>query len=107
MSLLLTSEEITKRAIEVLKGGLFVPRYEAKACVPVDKCRSCGSHEYARLSGTIICSYCRVPKEGFTVRENLRSDDAGEMAVRWFDGMFGGGVIRPDVAVRIGKDSEK
>ncbi len=108
MSLLLTSDEITKRTLDILKEKLVLPKVErGNPSASTGKCMSCGSHEYIRASGSIICSYCRVPKNGFTVLKESSGSLASEMGMTKFDCIWGAGLIRPNVAVRISGDSEK
>lgn len=106
----LTSAEIVASANELMQRA-----YARNSLVstssrerPSAKCQSCGSHEYVRASAGVICSYCRTPESGISIRSQqtyglshggaLLGDDP--LMVR-YDSLFGSAVLRPDVAVRI------
>ena len=72
-----------------------------------NRCVSCGSHEYTQKSGAVICSYCRVPKGGFTVRENSSSNPWSEIYMDRFESLWRTNLLRPELAVRIVEDGKE
>jgi len=65
------------------------------------KCQSCGSHEYVRASVGVICSYCRTPESGITIRSQHSYHPSSDQMLTRYDTLFGSAVLRPEVAVRI------
>lgn len=102
------SNQLTSAEIVSSANALMQRAYARNSLVktssrdrPSAKCQSCGSHEYVRASVGVICSYCRTPESGITIRSQHSYHPSSDQMLTRYDILFGSAVLRPDVAVRI------